>query len=243
MIVGTQSRPDHKPLYQQVRELLVARIAAGEWLPATPLPSEQALAEELGVSQGTVRKSLDSLVNANLLERRQGKGTFVAEHTSESAIFRFYRLNRASGERVTPKCRQSIIEYRTASPAEAHALELSKNNSIFSVTRVRLDDDQPVSHEVIIVPATIFPDLDKHQPLPNTLYTLYQGSYDVSVASATEKLTAVELDKRLARELGQEPGSAALQVERIALDITKRPVEYRTSTFVTHSHHYQIDLG
>ena len=67
-------QPGFRPLYQQVRELLVSRISTGAWRPAEALPSEMALARELNVSQGTVRKAIDSLVAEKLIERRQGKG-------------------------------------------------------------------------------------------------------------------------------------------------------------------------
>ncbi|MGA1376478.1 MAG: GntR family transcriptional regulator, partial [Steroidobacteraceae bacterium] len=53
--------PQYRPLYSQVYETLVRRIAEGEWKPGQALPSEQALAMQLGVSQGTVRKALDAL--------------------------------------------------------------------------------------------------------------------------------------------------------------------------------------
>ena len=82
--------PDFQPLYKQVYDVLVRRIAEGAWRPAEALPSEQALAAELNVSQGTVRKALDALVAENLVYRRQGKGTYVAEHTQEHALFRFF---------------------------------------------------------------------------------------------------------------------------------------------------------
>jgi GntR family transcriptional regulator len=52
--------PAFRPLYRQVKERLVARLIDGTWPPGVPLPSEQQLAQELGVSQGTVRKALDS---------------------------------------------------------------------------------------------------------------------------------------------------------------------------------------
>ncbi|MDH5622506.1 MAG: GntR family transcriptional regulator, partial [Gammaproteobacteria bacterium] len=55
------SIPDFQPLYKQVYNVLVQRIATGAWRPAQVLPSEQALASELGVSQGTVRKAMDAL--------------------------------------------------------------------------------------------------------------------------------------------------------------------------------------
>src|SRR5919205_918574 len=73
----------YRPLYRQVRELLVRRLAEGVWQPGQLLPSEGQLAAELGVSQGTVRKALDSLTAERLLVRRQGRGTFDAELPGE----------------------------------------------------------------------------------------------------------------------------------------------------------------
>ena len=37
-----------------------------------------------------MRKALDGLVAEKLVERRQGKGTYVVEHTQERALFRFF---------------------------------------------------------------------------------------------------------------------------------------------------------
>ena len=54
----TTDKPSFQPLYQQIRTLLAQRIAQGEWAAHEALPSEWALAESLGVSQGTVRKAL-----------------------------------------------------------------------------------------------------------------------------------------------------------------------------------------
>ena len=58
---SSDGRPDARPLYAQVESILNARIAAGEWQPGHALPSEPELAQELGVSHGTVRKALDAL--------------------------------------------------------------------------------------------------------------------------------------------------------------------------------------
>ena len=56
-----------KPLYAQVRERLMRRLVDGEWSPGMLLPSEIELARQLSVSQGTVRKALDSMTADNLL--------------------------------------------------------------------------------------------------------------------------------------------------------------------------------
>src|SRR5919202_6832930 len=91
----------YRPLYRQVRALLVRRLAEGVWQPGQLLPSEGQLAAELGVSQGTVRKALDALTAERLLVRRQGRGTFVAEH--EDGTFHFFRLVPDAGAPSFPE--------------------------------------------------------------------------------------------------------------------------------------------
>lgn len=94
--------PGFRPLYRQVYDIVVRRVAQGVWRPGEALPSEQNLARELGVSQGTIRKVFDALTAEKVLERHQGKGTFIAENTQERAQFRFFRLARPGGKRLAP---------------------------------------------------------------------------------------------------------------------------------------------
>lgn len=75
--------PRRQPLYVQIKQFLLRRIAEGEWLEHDALPSEWDLADEMSVSQGTVRKALTELVADGLLYRQQGKGTFVAPVLSD----------------------------------------------------------------------------------------------------------------------------------------------------------------
>src|SRR3954449_5070932 len=92
-----------RPLYRQVRDTLVRRIADGVWRPGQLLPSEPELAVDLGVSQGTVRKALDEMAAENLVIRRQGRGTFVARHDDARILFQFFKLLPDSGEKRFPE--------------------------------------------------------------------------------------------------------------------------------------------
>lgn len=67
------------PLYQQLLNDIRARIASGEWQPGTRLPTEAELAAELSVSRVTIRQALSAAVEANLVIRIPGKGTYVAQ--------------------------------------------------------------------------------------------------------------------------------------------------------------------
>ncbi len=72
------------PLYQQLLTSIRGRIAAGEWSSGSRLPNELDLAHELGVSRITVRHALSAAVDAGLLVRVRGKGTFVAQHVEHA---------------------------------------------------------------------------------------------------------------------------------------------------------------
>jgi GntR family transcriptional regulator len=235
-------RPGFRPLYQQVRELLLARIASGVWRPAESLPSEQTLAGELGVSHGTVRKALDSLAADNLVERRQGKGTFVVEHTAESAHFRFFKVAHASGERAMPGCKKAHVSRRAAKTLERQRLGVADDAEIFQIKRDRTIDDKVSVRELIVVPAVLFEGLDAVGPLPNTLYTFYQAKFSVSIVSASEQIQSVAANREDAEALGVATGAPILQVDRTAYDITGRAIELRQSRFATGALVYAVEL-
>jgi GntR family transcriptional repressor for pyruvate dehydrogenase complex len=67
----------------QVFAQLRDRILGGTWPPGGKIPSENALADALGVSRVSIREALHMLASLGLLESRQGGGTFVREYTGE----------------------------------------------------------------------------------------------------------------------------------------------------------------
>ncbi len=71
-----------------------AEIAAGRWPVGSRIPIEPQLAQLLGVSRGTVREAIKTLVSRGLLEVRQGSGTYVRSGFDPSASLQ--KLRRAS---------------------------------------------------------------------------------------------------------------------------------------------------
>lgn len=237
--------PDFQPLYKQVYDVLVRRIAEGAWRPAEALPSEHALAAELKVSQGTVRKALDVLVAENLVQRHQGKGTYVAEHTQEHSLFRFFRLARpgADGERVVPESGKARCKRRSASAAEIEKLHLRKGATVVEIGRVRSIDGVPAIIERSVVPLKLFPEIDHQDALPNTLYSLYQSVYGINIVLAKEEVSAILATKSDEKELGIKPGSPILRIERVAVCITGQRAELRISRCDTRHVVYAIDVS
>jgi GntR family transcriptional repressor for pyruvate dehydrogenase complex len=67
----------------QVFVQLRDRIMEQTWPPGAKIPSENALAEVLGVSRVSIREALHMLVSLGLLETRHGGGTYVREYTGD----------------------------------------------------------------------------------------------------------------------------------------------------------------
>ena len=68
-----------QPYYVSLSSQLRSEIVQGRWPPGTQLPTIDQLSERYGVAKVTVRQALGTLAAAGLIERIQGKGTFVAD--------------------------------------------------------------------------------------------------------------------------------------------------------------------
>ncbi|CUX83189.1 MAG: transcriptional regulator of sulfolactate degradation SuyR [Roseibaca calidilacus] len=236
-------RPVSQPLHQQLRDLMLARIESGEWSPGTFLPSETRLAEEYGVAVGTLRKALLDMAAEGLVQRRQGKGTVVSSHDSDAVLFRFFNLRRVDGTTFHPESRVLDRARRTATPEEAAALGLATGADILCITRVRDGDGVPLIYEQIVLDAARFGSLlATPDPLPNTLYQLYQTEFGASVFRALEQVTACAVDADCARELGLAAGTPILRVHRVAVDYNGAPLELRVSYINTGAVHYHAEV-
>ena len=231
-----------QPLYKQVYDLLTARLVEGYWKPSQLLPSEMVLAEELGVSQGTVRKALNQMVAEKMLQRQQGKGTFVAEHTQESDLFRFFRLREPHGEILIPETVVLGSSRRTASEDEIKKLNLDANALVVELTRVRSIHNKPAIIEKVIQPLSVFPDIDKNTDLPNALYILYQEKYGITVMSVNDEIRAVEIPDAYAQHLDLAKGSPVLMIERSSVNIDGRVVELSTAYCSSENFVYSVQL-
>ena len=106
------------PLYQVVMNTIVDRIASGSLPSGAMLPSETQLGAELGVSQGTARKALMELEARGLVQRVQGRGTFVTVRTPETSLFNFFRLRNPDGTLESPRLEWETVRRRAATPEE-----------------------------------------------------------------------------------------------------------------------------
>lgn len=120
-----------KPLYMQVHERLLCRIAKREWVPGNLLPNEAEIANELGVSVGTARRAFELLDEQGIIVRRKGIGTFLKK--IDDICGKYERIHYADGRRPQFDIKQCTVDRRDASAEEQRKLGMQANNKIFAL--------------------------------------------------------------------------------------------------------------
>jgi GntR family transcriptional repressor for pyruvate dehydrogenase complex len=76
-MAAIESRDEKKYAYTAIIERIRDMIHSGELAPGDRLPPERKLAEVFGVSRNSLRQAFQALAERNILESRQGDGTYL----------------------------------------------------------------------------------------------------------------------------------------------------------------------
>ena len=235
---------DRLPLYQRLYDDLKARIEAGEWKPGAALPAESVLTASYGVALGTMRKAIDQLAADGLVDRRQGRGTFVRRPMFTHSLFRFFRLQDKAGRPIAPEGRILSRELAPVPAAAAAALGLEAGTPAVRMTRLRLVADEPILAEEVWLDPALFGGIltlpsEAFGPL---LYPLYEDRFGQVVVAAEENLTVETASAETAELLGVAPGSPVIAIERQAFGFGRRPLEWRRSHGPAERFRYRIEI-
>lgn len=233
-----ETRLAARPLYLQVRDVLVQRIIVGHWKPGATLPNETLLAQQLGISIGTVRKALDLMEVERIVTRRQGRGTFVNDYASSETTFPFSMFHNFEGKRISGQKRGLSISRGEATSEEASRLELRRSEEVIRVERVREHHGQVFLTEVCRLPGKIF------TRLPEDF-----GSYRLSalaqinailVGRAVERVEIAEANAEQARELDVPEGTPLLHLDRVIFSDQDEPLEWRVAYCYLRNERYLV---
>lgn len=223
-------RIDRRPLYLQVHDVLVDRIARGHWRLGEPLPAEGVLAEELAVSVGTLRKALELLEAGHIITRQQGRGTFVADYASSAMTLRFNPFRAADGSLLhgTPETLSRNIG--AASAEEAARLGLAEGQPVLRSRVRRRRDDVPYILEVAVMPAARFPlavESDAEKTLPCLEISSLAQKHGIVVGRIVDRVRATATPPDVAEAMSTAAGPPVLEVDRITHDVNGDILEWR----------------
>lgn len=86
------------PIYKQVADAILKDIRTGQLSVGTKLPTVRELADNMDLSQGTIKRCYEYLRELGVVEMTQGKGTFVLGEEDENAGSRKDRAMAAIDE-------------------------------------------------------------------------------------------------------------------------------------------------
>lgn len=119
------------------------------------MPPEQALASSLGISLGTVQKSLQSLQARRMITREHGRGTFVSPRDSLASL-RFFRFCDPSSNQLLPVY-ATVLERSLIEADESLAGMLGwGDGGCARLTRLVDVDGRFACHSQLFLPARVF---------------------------------------------------------------------------------------
>ncbi|HET8868220.1 MAG TPA: GntR family transcriptional regulator [Agrococcus sp.] len=205
------------------------RALATDLAPGELLPSERALAAELGVARMTVRGAIDVLAREGLVRTRRGVGT---ERLAPPVRLQVRLRSFASAVRehgLRPETRVLSYARGTERPPEVSAhLQLADDAETVHLRRLRLGDDRPLALEDAWLPTALVPQLDR-DAAEGSLYELLE-SLDLLPTEGVEVVTAALPNPEEIAVLEIAAAYPVLRLSRTAVSHGV-PVEYSRVTF------------
>lgn len=200
------------PLYKQLEEKIRKEIDAGERAAGSRLPTENELSESYHVSRVTVRKALAVLSESGYLERKSGKGTFVAEKKLQrniTEVISFSDMCRMKN--AIPGAKTIKIALEDPSERDLTEMSLHEGDKILVVERIRYMDNVPVILEFNKFPES-FSFLFGENLNDTSLYDVLQN-HNIIFDHSDKTLDIVFASAQESKILGISKGYPLLRIE------------------------------
>lgn len=232
------------PLYHRLYLVLRQKISDGEFPVDRPMPSEQEIVQQSGLSRVTVRKALDRLESEALIHRRRGKGTFVRDDNPapkfEASLSGLLDNMLAMGL----KTKVDLLEFQYITPSLAiqHDMNIGSSDVVQRAVRIRKYKGEPLCHLTTHVPERIGKTYKQEDLSDQPLLRLLERS-GVTAVEADERITARLADPDVAGLLNVELGSPLLLVTRVTLDRDGNAVEHLRALFRPDMYEYHLKMS
>jgi len=170
-------------LFEQIKADIKEKISTGVYEAGAKIPTESELIDLYNVSRITVRRAINDLSREGILNKKQGKGTFVQEKKITRKISHaqsFTQACKACG--MTP---MSIITERQIIPIadlDISEKDLLGGSLAVFIQRVRYANGTPVLCENNYYPYPRFAFL-MDEDLSGSLYDLLEKKYHIKIGS------------------------------------------------------------
>lgn len=244
MAIETARKQNETPLHNRIRTHLLAAIRSGQLRPGDRVPSEWQLAEQFAVSRMTARQALSDLAMSGHLQRRRGKGTFVAPDKLDQSLGNLTGFTHDIRQRgLTPRTRVLGAGSIPAGRRIASALDVAPDELIYVLERLRLVDGEPLALETAYIPSSRAPALLSWEGLDESLYKVLSERYGIRLVRAAQVVEVIPAGPHESEHLQVGEGTPLLRLERVARDASDRPIEFVHSYYRGDRYRFTTDMS
>ena len=231
------------PRHERVSSWIREQIASGALLENDKLPSENQLGERFGVSRITIRRALQTLENEGLISRRQGLGSFVADHRLHHGLDHlsdFVEDMHAAG--LKPE--SIVLEEgpEKAGPKVAKALGLEEDTSVYRIDRLRKGNGETLAYDRTWIPMFYAHLLLQKDLEATTIYRVLEEEHGICVSKGAFRIEAINAPNDVAQHLDVPWGRALLLIERTTYSDADKQVYYQQRFYRSDKVAYEVEL-
>lgn len=216
------------PFHVQIAEVIRERLDSGAWPVHYRFKPEPDLATEFGVSRGTLRKALATLLAEGRLVQVRGKGTFVTATQFEPALAQdLTTLSEDFAEKgITADV--DVLESRIgrAPRKVAGLLDVDQETPMLLLRRVRSTAEGPIAYLVNYVRADLAPGIEDTNFLSASLFGALESEHGLVVATARRTFIAEAAGVEVSSALGVVRGSPVQYLQQVSYLADSRAIEY-----------------
>ncbi len=213
--------PHALPLHIQISEMLIREIQAGRRTDGDRLPPERQMAQELGISVGTLRRALADLTEKGMLERVQGSGNYIRAKPDARSVYAFFRVELLDGGGL-PTAELLSLDHMDK-PRDLPPFGTSEQ--AFRIRRLRRLNGRPAVLEEMWLDGACADSLEAPD-LSESLYLFYRERLGIWISRAEDRLGQAPVPDWAPAAFGATPGMPCLMAGRLSWAQDGRAVEF-----------------
>jgi len=223
---------NNQTLFSRLADSLRRDILANRMPPGHKLPSESELQGSFGVSRITVRQALASLHAEGLIEKVNGKGSYVTrpnELPDMGPLIGFYEHMRKQGRNAIGR----ILSVRTVSAptAAAHALGVPAGYPLLAMRSLRLVDGKPLAFVLAYGEPALMRSLIHEDVNTNDVVVLLETRLGHRLQSNRIEAQAIPANAVHAKLLDVARGAPLLRIDFTPVDVSGQSMVYSEMYF------------
>ena len=211
---------------EMISNSIVSNIEGGKLREGDQLPSEERLAEQHGVSVGTVQKALARLAQSGIISRQHGRGTFVSGNRMAPADLRYVRFQDLEGRDLT-----SYVQVRSVRKTKQKGTwsDFLGGNAFVRVERTVSFGARLELYSEFWLREEEFVQLDgvSHRSFEKSMRSLLDKQLSLPTLQVDQWVRFAPLPANAARVLGLEAGQPGFLMELRSYTLRDQPLSYQ----------------